>query len=49
LAPVGQTGFLVLVQSRDWVLLSVLTVGAAAAALGLLLFVRRVTIRRARL
>jgi serine/threonine-protein kinase len=48
IAPVGQTGFVVLVQSRDWVLLSVLTVGAAAAGLGLLLLVRRVARRQAR-
>jgi eukaryotic-like serine/threonine-protein kinase len=48
IAPVGQTGFLVVVQSRDWVLLSVLIVGAAAAALGLLLLARRV-LRRPRL
>jgi len=36
IAPVGHTGFSVLVQSRDWVLLSVLTVLGAAAALAAL-------------
>jgi eukaryotic-like serine/threonine-protein kinase len=45
IAPVGQTGFVVVVQSRDWVLLSVLIVGAAAAGAGLLLLARRVARR----
>jgi len=42
IAPVGHTGFFVLVQSRDWVLLSVLTVFAAAALAACVAIGRRV-------
>jgi hypothetical protein len=42
IAPVGHTGFFVLVQSRDWVLLSVLTVFGAAVLAGCVAIARRV-------
>jgi serine/threonine-protein kinase len=42
IAPVGHTGFFVLVQSRDWVLLSVLTVFGAAVLAACVAIVRRV-------
>jgi serine/threonine-protein kinase len=42
IAPVGHTGFFVLVQSRDWVLLSVLTVLGAAVLAACVAIVRRV-------
>ena len=41
LAPVGHTGFFVLVQSRDWVLASVLAVCGAAALAAVATFVGR--------
>jgi eukaryotic-like serine/threonine-protein kinase len=41
LAPVGHTGFFVLVQSRDWVLLSVLTVFGATALAACVALLRR--------
>ena len=47
LAPVGHTGFFVLVQSRDWVLASVLTVcGAAVLATAAALVGRALRMRR---
>jgi serine/threonine-protein kinase len=42
IAPVGHTGFFVLVQSRDWVLLSVLTVLGATFLAGCVALGRRI-------